>query len=143
MRTLDVNVLLYAINQDCAQHEAARNWLEASFSRPQGVGFAWAALLGFLRLATKPGIFAQPLPVDLALAVVDAWLNHPTACVLEATDRHAGILGGAGAGGNLVSDAHLAALTIEHGAELGSFDRDFGRFAGLRWMLLPPQPTLR
>ena len=140
MRTPDVNVLLYAVNQDCVRHEAARNWLEASFARPQGVGFAWAALLGFLRLATKPGIFAQPLPLDLALAVVDTWLNHPAACVLEATERHAGILGrlllGAGVGGNLVSDAHLAALAIEHGAELGSFDRDFGHFAGLHWVLL-------
>jgi uncharacterized protein len=140
MRTPDVNVLLYAVNQDCMQHEVARNWLEVSFARPQGVGFAWAALLGFLRLATKPGIFAQPLPLDMALAVVDAWLNHPAACVLEATERHAGILGrlllGAGTGGNLVSDAHLAALAIEHNAELGSFDRDFGRFAGLHWALL-------
>lgn len=140
MRTPDVNVLLYAVNRDSAQHETARTWLEASFARPQGIGFAWAALLGFLRLATKPGIFAQPLSLDLALSVVDAWLNHPAACVLDTTERHAGILGrlllGAGTGGNLVSDAHLAALAIEHGAELGSFDRDFGRFAGLRWILL-------
>lgn len=140
MRMPDVNVLLYAVNKDCVQHEAARGWLEASFARPQGVGFAWAALLGFLRLATRPGIFPQPLPLTQALAIVDTWLNHPSACLLEATERHAGILGrlllGAGTGGNLVSDAHLAALAIEHGAELGSFDRDFERLAGLRWTRL-------
>jgi predicted nucleic acid-binding protein len=68
--------------------------------------------------------------------VVDVWLSQPTASILNPTDRHAGVLGrlllGAGSGGNLVSDAHLAALAIEHGAELGTFDRDFARFAGLR-----------
>jgi len=140
MRCPDVNVLLYAVNLDSPQHEDARAWLEASFSRPQGVGFAWAALLGFLRLSTRGGIYAQPLSLDAALSVIDAWLGHPRASVLEPTERHAGVLGrlllGAGAGGNLVSDAHLAALAIEHGAELGTFDGDFGRFAGLRWTLL-------
>ena len=140
MRCPDVNVLLYAVNRDSPQHDDARAWLEASFSRPQGVGFAWAALLGFLRLSTRNGIYAQPLSVEVALSVVDAWLTHPRARVLEPTERHAGILGrlllGAGIGGNLVSDAHLAALAIEHGAELGTFDSDFGRFAGLHWILL-------
>lgn len=140
MRTPDVNVLLYAVNRDCAQHEAARQWLEGSFDRPSGIGFAWAALLGFVRIATRAGIFARPLPLEDALGVVDAWLGHPASRVLHPTDAHASILGrlliGAGAAGNLVSDAHLAALAIEHGAELGSFDRDFGRFSGLRWRLI-------
>ena len=140
MRMPDVNVLLYAVNQDGPHHEAARTWLEASFARPQGIGFAWAALLGFLRLSTRSGIFTRPLPIESALGVVDTWLHHPSATVIGETERHAGVLSrlllGAGTGGNLVSDAHLAALTIEHNAELGSFDRDFDRFAGLRWTLL-------
>lgn len=140
MRMPDVNVLLYAVNQDCPEHETARRWLEQSFERPQGVGFAWAALLGFLRLATRNGIFSTPLPLDAALGVVDTWINFPGASIVEATERHAGILGrlllGAGTGGNLVSDAHLAALAIEHSAEIGTFDRDFSRFAGLRCTLL-------
>lgn len=140
MRTPDVNVLLHAVNDDSPQHAPARAWIEASFARPAGVGFAWAALLGFLRLATRPGIFARPLPIESALGVVDAWLQHPAAHVLPPTERHAGVLArlllGAGSGGNLVADAHLAALAIEHHAELGSFDRDFDRFAGLRWTLL-------
>lgn len=140
MRTPDVNVLLHAVNQDSPQHVVAREWLEAAFARPAGMGFAWSALLGFLRLATRRGIFATPLTIEVALGVVDVWLNHPRARVLEATERHAGVLGrlllGAGQGGNLVSDAHLAALAIEHQAELGTFDRDFGRFPGLRWTLL-------
>ena len=136
MRTPDVNVLLYAVNSDSAQHKTAASWLAESFARPQGVGFGWMALLGFLRLSTRNGIFARPLGIEQALSVVDVWLSQPTASILNPTDRHAGVLGrlllGAGSGGNLVSDAHLAALAIEHGAELGTFDRDFARFAGLR-----------
>jgi len=140
MRLPDVNVLLNAVNQDSPQHDAARRWLEESFLRPRGVGFAWTALLGFLRISTRPGIFVQPLPLEAALSVVDAWLNHPSARIVSPTDQHSGILArlllGAGAAGNLVSDAHLAALSIEHAAELGTFDRDFGRFSGLRWTLI-------
>jgi uncharacterized protein len=140
MRTPDVNVLLYAVNSDSAQNSAATVWLSESFARPQGVGFGWMALLGFLRLSTRIGIFAKPLSAEQALSVVDVWLSQPTASILNPTDRHAGVLGrlllGAGAAGNLVSDAHLAALAIEHGAELGTFDRDFARFAGLRLQLL-------
>ena len=140
MRTPDVNVLLYAVNGDSPQHDTARTWIEASFSRPAGVGFCWPALLGFLRLATRRGIIARPLSIDEALGVVDTWLHHPGARLLNPTERHAAVLSrlllGAGMGGNLVSDAHLAALAIEHGAELGSFDSDLARFAGLRWTLL-------
>jgi hypothetical protein len=140
VRTPDVNVLLYAINGDSAQHGAACGWIEASFARPAGLGFAWPALVGFLRLATRSGIFTRPLPLEDALSVVDAWLDHPRAHVLAPTPRHAavlsGLLLGAGQGGNLVSDAHLAAIAIEHGAEIGTFDRDLQRFAGLRVALL-------
>lgn len=138
MKTPDVNVLLHAVNQDSAQHAVARRWIEAAYASPDGIGFAWAALLGFVRLATRSGIFAKPLPVEDALDVVDAWLDHPSARMLLPTDRHAGLLRRLliGAGGNLVSDAHLAALAIEHNAEFGTFDRDFNRFAGLRLALL-------
>ena len=140
MRTPDVNVLLYAVNRDSPKHAAATAWLTESFARPQGVGFGWMALLGFLRLATRSGIFAKPLSTEQALSIVDVWSSQPTASILNPTDRHAGVLGrllmGAGAAGNLVSDAHLAALAIEHGAELGTFDRDFARFSGLRLQLL-------
>ncbi len=140
MRTPDVNLLLHAVNADSPQHAVARGWLEASFARVQGIGFAWPALLGFLRLSTRSAIFAQPLSIEDALGVVDAWLQHPAARVIAPTERHSGLLAslllGAGRGGNLVSDAHLAALAIEHGAELGTFDRDFEQFAGLRVALL-------
>ena len=140
MRTPDVNVLLYAVNRDCSQHASAKAWMAESFARPQGVGFAWIAVLGFLRIATRTGIFAKPLHVEEALAVVDVWLSQPGASILNPGERHAGILArllmGAGSAGNLVTDAHLAALAKEHSAELGSFDRDFERFSGLRYQLL-------
>lgn len=140
MRTPDVNVLLYAVNADCPQHAVAHEWIESAFSQPQGIAFTWPALLGFLRLSTRAGIFAKALPIDDALAVLDAWLHHPAAQIIAPTNGHAALLSrliiGAGSGGNLVSDAHLAALAIEHRAELATFDRDFERFAGLRLTLL-------
>lgn len=139
MKVPDVNVLLYAVNADCAQHKTARTWLESAFAGGR-VGFAWPALLGFLRLSTRQGIFARPLALEDALDVTQTWLDHPASQLIAPTDRHAGLLAGlllaGGRGGNLVSDAHLAALAIEHRAELGSFDRDFEQFAGLRLTLL-------
>lgn len=141
MKTPDVNVLLYAVNGDCLQHPPARKWLEGAFAEPGGIGFSWVAVLGFIRLATKPGIFPQPLGVEDALGLVDDWLNHPHARVLNPTDRHGALLArlliGAGQAGNLTTDAHLAAIAIEHGATLGTFDHDFERFSGLRLELLP------
>ena len=140
MKLPDLNVLLYATNKDSPQHRRARDWLEAAFGEPAGVGFAWAALLGFVRLATRQGILAAPLPVEDALGVITAWLSHPAAHVLNPTEHHAPLLArllvGAGRGGNLTTDAHLAALAIEHGATLASFDRDFARFTGLDFELL-------
>lgn len=136
MRTPDVNVLLYATNINAPQRTAARRWLEAAFDEPGSVGFTWPVLVGFLRLSTKVGLLSEPLSVDVSLGVVDEWLAHPHARVLVPGDRHASVLArlliGAGRGGNLVSDAHIAAIAIEHGAVLGTFDRDFERFAGLR-----------
>lgn len=140
MKAPDVNVLLYAVNGDAAQQPVAAHWLERAYADADGIGYAWIALLGFVRIATRPGIFARPLTLDEALGQVDEWLNHPRARILHPTERHAAVLArlliGAGRGGDLVTDAHLAAIAIEHHAELGSFDRDFGRFPGLRFDLL-------
>ena len=140
MKLVDTNVLLHAVNADCHEHAVARAQLEDGLSGDAGLGFAWLALVGFLRLATRRGILAQPLAAEDALGIVDDWLAAPRARVLEATPRHWPILRrllvGAGAAGNLSNDAHLAALAIEHGATLVSFDRDFERFAGLHFELL-------
>jgi len=127
MRTPDVNVLLYAVNADCQQQRVAVEWLEQAFATPGGIGFSWASLLGFIRTATRAGIFARPLALDEALGIVDDWLGHP----------HARLLIGAGRAGDLVSDAHLAATAIEHGVILGCFDHDFERFPGLQFEHLP------
>jgi toxin-antitoxin system PIN domain toxin len=101
------------------------------------VGFAWTALLGFVRIATNPRILEQPIPLDVALEVVRLWLAQPVATVVEPGARHWPILQQllqeAGRGGNLVTDAQLAALCIERGATLASADADFTRFRGLRY----------
>jgi toxin-antitoxin system PIN domain toxin len=143
LKTPDVNLLLYAVNADSPQQPVAASWLEQAFDEPAGIGFSWVALLGFLRLTTKPGIFAHPLALEDALGLVDEWLNHPNARVLNPGERHASLLArlliGAGSGGNLTTDAHLAAIAIEHGATLGTWDRDFMRFPGLRLECLTTQ----
>lgn len=106
-------------------------------SGTETVSLAWAVLLGFLRLTTSPRIVETPLTSSQAIDHIDRWLSHPVTTVIEPTPRHAAVLrdllSGSGTAGNLVADAHLAALAIEHGAELCSADRDFGRFRGLRW----------
>lgn len=137
MKLLDTNVLMYAVNADSREHAVACASLEEGLSDDAGVGFAWLALVGFIRLATRRGILARPLGAEDALGVVDDWLAAPNARLLEATPRHwpvlRRLLAGAGTAGNLTNDAHLAALAIEHGATLVSFDRDFEGFAGLRF----------
>ncbi|PXY28099.1 type II toxin-antitoxin system VapC family toxin [Prauserella muralis] len=135
MKLVDANVLLYAVNSDAPQHEVARDWLDGALSGDDTVGFSWTVLLAFVRLATHPSIFARPLPPGTAFDIVDAWLGQPSAVVVEPTRRHAPLLRGllgAGTAGNLVNDAHLAALAIEHRAEVVSFDADFTRFADIR-----------
>lgn len=135
----DVNVLLHAVNADAAQHDSAYAALQGAFEQGP-VALAWPALLGFLRLASRPGILTRPMAVTDALVVMRAWLEHPSSSIVQPTARHASVLGrlliGAGHGGSLVPDAHLAALAIEHQATVISFDRDFARFAGLRFTLL-------
>lgn len=136
MKLVDANVLLYAVNPAAGQHGRARTWLQEALNADEQVGFAWVVLLAFLRLATQPAIFSRPFTVAEAVAMVELWLEQPPAVVVEPTPRHLallhGLLGEAGVGGNLVGDAHLAALALEHGAEIVSFDRDFGRFDGVR-----------
>jgi hypothetical protein len=135
----DANVLLYAVNSDAPNHDVARSWLDGALSGGRTVGFTWSVLLAFLRLSTHPAIFPRPLEVEEASEQIRAWLRGPTATIVEPGGRHvdllASLLAASGVGGNLVGDAHLAAIAMEHGAELVSFDRDFARFAGLRWTL--------
>jgi len=134
----DVNVLLYAVDEGSRHHAGARAWLEEALSGTETVAFCWSVLLAFVRLSTRPVIFEQPLSADEAIDLVEGWLGQPNATVVDPTARHVAtlrdLLRPLGTAGNLTSDAHLAALAIEHGAELCSYDGDFGRFAGLRWV---------
>ena len=133
----DINLLLHAYNTDSPVHAAARTWLEDLLNGTQTVALTWTAILGFIRISTHPRVMTNPLPVAVACAHARAWLAQPSATILEPGRRHAEILfrllESLGTAGNLTTDAHLAALAIEHQAELHSTDADFGRFRGLRW----------
>ena len=135
----DANVLLYSVNTSSDQHAVSLRALRQGFESSRGVAVAWTALLAFLRLSTRRGIFPRPLSVEDAMRVVENWLAQPRAQVAHPGERHVEILGRllkpTGVGGNLTTDAHLAALAIEHGAVVLTFDRDFARFEGVRWML--------
>ena len=136
MKLPDANILLYASNEREPRHSVARGWLEAALDGTETVAFSWHVLLAFLRIATNPRAFPAPLGVERAFEHVNDWLEQSAAVIVEPTIRHVAVLGGllaeSGTAGNLVADAHLAALAIEHGGEVVSFDRDFTRFAGLR-----------
>ncbi len=137
MKLPDVNLLLYTADETSPHSAAARSWLEQALSGTEEVGFAWLALLGFVRISTNPAAFASTLTPARAFEFVESWLGQPVATVVHPTHQHGAVLRRLleplGTGGNLTSDAHLAALAIEHGAELCSHDTDFSRFEGLRW----------
>jgi toxin-antitoxin system PIN domain toxin len=137
VRLIDLNLLLYAVDSSSPRHAAAHAWVEEAFSGSDTVALSWSVLLGFIRLTTRPPIFERPLTPTRAFDLIDSWLALPAVTVIQPTDRHAAILRGlleeAGTAGNLTTDAHLAALAIEHGAELCSTDTDFARFRGIRY----------
>ena len=137
MILVDANILIYAVNRDAPQYTKAKAWLEATISGQETVGLSWVVLLAFLRLTTRLGLFPIPLPIEAAFDLVDSWLEQPSVTVVHPGPRHARILRDLllplGTGGNLTTDAHLAALALEHGAELCSADHDFARFRNLKW----------
>jgi uncharacterized protein len=134
---IDANLLVYASVTSFAEHQGAREWLDGRLNGEDRVGLPWPSLLAFLRLVTNSRIFPQPLAMSDAWRQVEAWLACDTVWIPSPSERHAAILArllaGPGIVGNLVPDAHLAALAIEHGLELASSDGDFARFPGLRW----------
>lgn len=132
MKVVDANVLLYAVSERSRHHETARRWLAEALSGAEAVALPWLSLLAFIRVATNPQIFPRPLTVEQATATVEAWLGAPCAITLEPSTRHLAVLTAllteAGTAGNLTNDAHLAALALEHAAEVVTFDRDLARF---------------
>ena len=137
MILVDANLLIYAHVSSFPQHAQARDWLDAQLSGSAPVGLPWASLLGFLRIVTNPRVFQRPEPIGEAWRQVAAWLDAEVAWIPQPTARHRDVLGtllaAAGVQANLVPDAHLAGLAIEHGLLLCSTDGDFGRFPELRW----------
>lgn len=132
MKLVDLNLLLYAVNEDAPHHETARAWLEGILASDEAVAMPWSVLLGFLRISTRVGIFPKPLEPEQAMETVEGWLGCPVVTVLRPGEGHWDILRrlleGAGTAGNLTTDAHLAALAIEFDATLCSSDNDFARF---------------
>lgn len=137
MKLLDVNLLIYAVDETSARFDRAHPWVEGAFAGQETIALSWAVLVAFVRLTTKPQVMTSPLSSDEAFDLIDGWLARPNTVVVHPTNRHAAVLrellAPFGTGGNLATDAHLAALSIEHGAELNSCDSDFSRFSGLRW----------
>lgn len=137
MKLLDGNVLIYAVNAQARQHAVCREWLEAALSGDEPLGFNWIALNGFLRISTHPKVFAPPLPVAEAIWHAEQWFTSPVSRLIEPTPEHwqtlKELLLAIGTGGNLTTDAHLAALAICHDATLVSCDTDFARFRGITW----------
>lgn len=135
MILVDANILIYASAPGAEQHERARAWLDERINGTARVGLPWASLLAFMRIVSNPRLFERA-SLSHARAQVRAWLAEPSTWIPQPTEAHAttleGLLDQAGSH-RLVSDAHLAALALEHGLVLCSSDGDFARFAGLRW----------
>jgi toxin-antitoxin system PIN domain toxin len=135
---IDANILVYACNSAADLHDKSRDWLDEKLNGESPVGLPWASLLAFLRIATNPRAFRNPLTMPVAWEQVSNWLSADTVWTPEPTERHAAVLGKLlvqpAVYGNLVPDAHLAALAIEHGLTLCSTDGDFARFPQLSWL---------
>jgi len=133
----DLNLIVYAYNRDAPHHAKARAWWEALLNDTEPVAIPWAVALGFVRLMTHRAVLNAPMVPASAIACVRAWFAQPSVDRLDPGPQHVDLLDrlltAAGTAGNLTTDAHLAALAIEHQCELHSNDNDFARFPGLRW----------
>jgi toxin-antitoxin system PIN domain toxin len=135
---VDANILLYAVDETSARQAAARGWLEDVLNGPQRVGIPWQSVWAFLRLVTNARAFANPLSGEQAWELVESWLSAPAAWIPQPGRHHREILGrmivAGDVRGNLISDATLAALGLEHGLAIVSADSDFARFPEVRWI---------
>jgi toxin-antitoxin system PIN domain toxin len=134
---VDANLLLFAADAAAPAHARAAAWLTAQLSGTRRVALPWESLNAFLRISTHPRAVTNPLQGDAAWRFVQDWLAAPVAWIPSVTDSHAEVLGELLAKyqltGNLIPDAHLAAIAIEHGLEVCSADTDFARFTEIRW----------
>ena len=137
MILVDANILLYAEDSLHSLHQQARRWWDDQLSGTGVVCLCWTVLSAFIRIGTNPRVFEHPLFLEQALARIQSWLDQPCTRVVRPTERHWSVfkqmLTDGQAVANLVTDAHLAALAIQHGCELASTDSDFARFPNLKW----------
>ena len=137
MILVDVNVLLYAEDSLSTYHDTAREWWDAQLSGRSPVCLCWTVLTAFIRIGTNRQVFERPLSLKDAIHRVQSWIDQPCTRLIHPTERHwqvlQELLEQGQAVGNLVADAHLAALAIEHGCQLYSTDSDFARFPKLKW----------
>jgi len=137
MILVDANILLYAEDSASEHHEAARTWWDGQLSGSEAVGLCWPVLNAFIRIGTNARLHRRPLTLKEAAERVQSWFNQPCVGIVQPTDQHwiifQKMLHSGNASGNLVSDAHLAALAAEHNCALYSTDADFSRFRGLKW----------
>ena len=133
----DVNLLLYAYDDSSTAHQTASSWWTRCLNGEELVGISTLTILAFVRLSTKPGLFANPYSIEEAGARVRGWFQSPVADLLDLElpdlDLALGLLDETGTGGDLTTDAALAALAIRHGGTVHSADTDFGRFTGVSW----------
>lgn len=137
MILVDANLLLYAEDSSSEHHAVARAWWDAQLSGVEPVALCWPVLNAFIRIGTNARLHQQPLLLGEAIDRVQSWLEQPCVRLIHPGDQHWALfqqlLRGGKAVGNLVSDAHLAALAVEHNCVLQSTDADFSRFRGLKW----------
>lgn len=135
MILVDANLLIYAVNKDLPQHKQSREWWEGALSGAGAVGLPWVSLMAFMRICTSSRIFESPLSPEQAMAFIDEWLDRSNVSMVAPGPGHWAILKNlirqVGTAGNLTTDAHIAALALEHGCTVCSADNDFKRFPGV------------
>ena len=138
MIVVDVNLLLYSTIDAYDEHTRAHAWWQAALNASEVVALSHVSIVGFMRISTNARIYVTPLSVQEAAGHVRDWLDRSNTTILLPGPGHFDLtfdlLQRAGTGGNLTTDAQLAALAIEHQATLHSNDSDFGKFPGLRWV---------
>ena len=134
---VDANILIYAVDENSAHHAVAKNWLTNALNGPTRVGIPWVSLIAFQRISTHPRIYPNPLSPSAASDIMEAWIEHPNVWIPAPGNHHSRLLrmltNESGARGNLVTDAHLGALALEHGTSVVSFDADFSQFPDVHW----------
>lgn len=138
MIVVDANLLIYSYDIRSPHYSKSSAWIETAFSGTEQIGLPWQSISAFMRVVTNRRLPGRGVTLDQAVGTVDVWLQQPNVRLLVPGDGYWSLLRkmvvDGQASGPLVSDAEIAALTIEYGGVLHTADRDFARFPGLRWV---------